>query len=66
MKLSGNRIYSMKLFTKVAPLKNIYMNESNWLNTLQIYSVEKSPLRFSHMFLEEHLNLISFTDFFCK
>ena len=34
MKLSGNRIYSMKLFTKVVPLKNIYMNESNWLNTL--------------------------------
>ena len=48
MKLSGNRIYSMKLFTKVVPLKNILMNESNWLNTLQIYTVGKSPLKISH------------------
>ena len=66
MKLSGNRIYNMKLFTKVAPLKNIYMNESNWLNTLQIDTAGKSSIKISHMFLEEPLNLTSFTDFFCK
>ena len=50
MKLSGNRIYSMKLFTKVVPQKIIYINESNWLNTLQIYTVGKPPLKISHMF----------------
>ena len=55
MKLSENRIQSIKLFRKVVSLKNVYINKSHWLCTfpveisdtsmeepLQIYSTNKS------------------------
>ena len=56
----------MKLFRKVVSLKNIYVNESHWLYTLQTYTVCKSAVEMNHMFMEEPLNLIGFTDFLYK
>ena len=54
MKLSGNLIYSMKLFRKVVSLKNIYINESNWLNTLQIYTFFFSISNwFTHFYIQQ-------------
>ena len=39
MKRSKNRIQSMVLLKKVVSQKNIYLNESNWLYTLQINTI---------------------------
>ena len=50
----------MTLFRKVASLKNIYINESHWLYTFQIYTICKSSVETSHTLMEELLNLIGF------
>ena len=41
-------------------MKNIYINESHWLYTLQIYTVCKSSVEISHTHMEELLNLMGF------
>ena len=66
MKRSENCIQSMILRRKVVSLKNIYVNESHWLYTLQIYTVWKSLVEISHTLMEVTLNLMAFTDVFYK
>ena len=56
----------MILLRKVISLKSIYSNESHWLYTLQIYTVQKSRVTIRHTLMEISLNLIGFTDFFYK
>ena len=66
MEQSENRIYSMILLRKVFSLKNVYINETHWLYNLQIYTVCKCRVEISQMLMEISLNLVGFTDFFCK
>ena len=57
MKQSENRIESMILLRKIVSLNNVYINESNWLYTLQIYTVCKSRVEISHRLMEMFLIL---------
>ena len=66
MKRSENRIQSMILIRKVVSLRNICLNESRRLYTLQIYSFYKSRVATSHTYMEISLNLMCVTDFFYK
>ena len=56
----------MILRRKVVSLKNIYFDESQWLYTLQVYTVKKSRVEISHTLMNISLNLTGFTDFFYK
>ena len=47
----------MILLRKIVSLNNIYINESHWLYTLQIYTVCKSGVEISHSLLEIFLIL---------
>ena len=42
----------MILARKVIPLNNVYINESHWFYTLQIYTVCKSRLEIGHRLME--------------
>ena len=42
----------MILARKVIPLNNVYINESHWLYTLQIYAVCKSRVEIGHRLME--------------
>ena len=64
MKRSEHCIQSMILLRKVVSLKKIYLNESHWLYTLQIYTVQKSRVVISHTLMEISVNPMSFADFF--
>ena len=56
----------MILLRKVISLKSNYSNESHWLYSLQIYTVQKSRVTIRHTLMEISLNLIGFTGFFYK
>ena len=45
------------MLRKVVSLNNIYINESHWLYTLQIYTVCKSRVEISHRLMEIFLIL---------
>ena len=47
----------MILLRKIVSLNNIYINESHWLYTLQIYTVCKSRIEISHRLMEIFLIL---------
>ena len=47
----------MILLRKIVSLNNVYINESNWLYTLQIYTVCKSRVEISHRLMEMFLIL---------
>ena len=47
----------MILLRKIVSLNNIYINESHWVYTLQIYTVCKSGVEISHSLLEIFLIL---------
>ena len=47
----------MILLRKIVSLNNIYLNESHWLYTLQIYTVCKSGVEISHRLMEIFLIL---------
>ena len=47
----------MTLLRKIVPLKNIYINESHWLYSWQIYTVSKSRVEISHRVIEIFLIL---------
>ena len=51
---------------KVVSLKNIYVNESHSLCTLEIYTIWKYWVEISHTLMEISLNLKGFTDFSYK
>ena len=47
----------MTLLRKIVSLKNIYINESHWLYSWQIYTVSKSRVEISHRVIEIFLIL---------
>ena len=47
----------MILLGKIFSLNNIYINESHWLYTWQIYTVSKSRVEISHRVMEIFLIL---------
>ena len=59
-------IFDLILLKKVISLKNAYINESNCLWTLKIYTVCQFRIEGSHTVMEISLNLMGFTDFFYK
>ena len=56
----------MILLKKVVSLKNIFINKSHWLHTLQIHTICKSLVEIGRKFMEISLNYRDLIDFFNK
>ena len=52
----------MILLRRTVFLKNIYMNESHWLYTWQVYAVSKFPVEISDRVMEKFLILKTLRD----